>query len=237
MLTTAPHLYIRRPSPTTAEFTVTTCPPLTLPLRLALLLILLFRISTITAALTTIYARFFLSPDSLPSISTSPLSLLIQGEIFPLVTYLLYTLHTSPAGEFLSTTFQPVPSWALLLSSSAAIYVALCAQLHTTESLLVLRGLGIQTSSGGAGSLGRAKTRFIPTEKIRDVLINEAFRGFEVRYYLIVVVEGEEDVVVVFPKLLPRKRIVEAVWRGVRGCLFEGEGTVGGSRGGKDEHV
>lgn len=71
----------------------------------------------------------------------------------------------------------------------------------------------------------RARTRFIPTEKIRDVLINEAFRGFEVRYYLVVVVEGEDDVVVVFPKLLPRKKIVEAVWRGVRGCLFEGEGN------------
>jgi phosphatidylinositol glycan class H protein len=73
------------------------------------------------------------------------------------------------------------------------------------------------------------QTRFIPTEKIRDVLINEAFRGFEVRYYLIVVVEGEEDVVVLFPGLLPRRKIVEAVWRGVRGCLFEGD--EGGRKG------
>ncbi|KAK4115791.1 hypothetical protein N656DRAFT_683194, partial [Canariomyces notabilis] len=111
------------------------------------------------------------------------------------------------------------------------------------ESVLVLRGLGIQTrSSRGsfwAGFFGSDyyyyqsrwwawggwgwghQTRFIPTEKIRDVLINEAFRGFEVRYYLVVLVEGEEDVVVLFPRLLPRRKIVEAVWRGVRGCLFE----------------
>ncbi|KAK4166632.1 phosphatidylinositol N-acetylglucosaminyltransferase [Cladorrhinum sp. PSN259] len=230
MLTTTPHLYIRRPSPTTAEFTVTTCPPLTLPLRLALLIILLLRVSIIIAAITTIYAHFFLDPDSLPA-AAPPLSLLIQGEIFPLITCLLFTLHTSPAGQFLSSYLQSIPSWALLLSSSATTYVALFAQLHTTESLLVLRGLGIQTSSGGGGGssgwgiIGRPKTRFIPTEKIRDVLINEAFRGFEVRYYLIVIVEGEEDVVVVFPRLLPRKKIVEAVWRGVRGCLFEGEGS------------
>jgi phosphatidylinositol N-acetylglucosaminyltransferase subunit H len=257
MLTTTPHLYIRRPSPTTAEFTVTTCPPLTLPLRLALLIILLLRVSIIIAAITTIYARFFLDPNSPPAATNtaaapaSPLSLLIQGEIFPLITCLLFTLHTSPAGQFLSSSLQSIPSWALLLSSSATTYVALFAQLHTTESLLVLRGLGIQTSSGGGGGspgwgiIGRPKTRFIPTEKIRDVLINEAFRGFEVRYYLIVIVEGEEDVVVVFPRLLPRKKIVEAVWRGVRGCLFEGEGSVGGRSNhghhghghGKDGHV
>jgi phosphatidylinositol glycan class H protein len=76
-------------------------------------------------------------------------------------------------------------------------------------------------------------TRFIPTEKIRDVLINEAFRGWEVRYYLVVVVEGEEDVVVLFPGLLPRRKIVEAVWRGMRGCLFEEDGEEGEEDGGK----
>lgn len=38
-----------------------------------------------------------------------------------------------------------------------------------------------------------------------------------------VVVEGEEEVVVVFPRLLPRRDIVERVWRGCRACLFEGK--------------
>ena len=51
--------------------------------------------------------------------------------------------------------------------------------------------------------------------------MNEAFRGFEVRYYLIVVVEGEDEVVVVFPRLLPGRDIVEKVWRGARRCLYE----------------
>ena len=41
------------------------------------------------------------------------------------------------------------------------------------------------------------------------------------RFYLAVVVEGEEDVVVVFPNLLPRRRIIEKVWRGARACLYE----------------
>ncbi|PHH84944.1 hypothetical protein CDD83_1138 [Cordyceps sp. RAO-2017] len=94
--------------------------------------------------------------------------------------------------------------------------------MHARESLLVLRGLGVQTSAEPRWYLAGRATRFIPTEKIRDILVNEAFRAFEVRYYLVVVVEGEPDLVVVFPRLLPPRRIVEAVWRGARECLYEG---------------
>jgi len=95
----------------------------------------------------------------------------------------------------------------------------------------VLRGLGIQTSTSSETYFTSASTRFIPTEKIQDIVVNEAFRGFEVRYYLVVVVKGEEEVVVVFPRLLPRRRIVETVWRGVRGCLYEPEKGDGKERG------
>lgn len=63
----------------------------------------------------------------------------------------------------------------------------------------MLRGLGIQTSSSSSTYLSTATTRFIPTNMIQDIFIHEAFKGFEVRFYLAVVVEGEEEVVVVFP--------------------------------------
>lgn len=69
----------------------------------------------------------------------------------------------------------------------------------TEESLLVLRGLGIQTSSSSSTYLSTSVTRFIPTTAIQDIFIHEAFKGFEVRFYLAIVVEEEEDVVVVFP--------------------------------------
>lgn len=67
------------------------------------------------------------------------------------------------------------------------------------ESLLVLRGLGVQTSSSSPTYLSTATTRFIPTASIQDIFIHEAFKGFEVRFYLAIVVVGEEDTVVVFP--------------------------------------
>ena len=38
-----------------------------------------------------------------------------------------------------------------------------------------------------------------------------------------IVVEGEGEVVVVFPTLLPRRDVLEVVWRGVRGSLWEGD--------------
>ncbi|KAF4301624.1 Phosphatidylinositol N-acetylglucosaminyltransferase subunit gpi15 [Botryosphaeria dothidea] len=89
------------------------------------------------------------------------------------------------------------------------------------ESLLVLRGLGVQTSSSSPTYLSTATTRFIPTASIQDIFIHEAFKGFEVRFYLAIVVVGEEDTVVVFPNLLPERQILEEVWRGTRACLYE----------------
>lgn len=67
------------------------------------------------------------------------------------------------------------------------------------ESLLVLRTLGIQTSTTSSTYLSTSTTRFIPTSQVQDIFIHEAFKGFEVRYYLAAVVEGEAEVVVVFP--------------------------------------
>ncbi|KAF1939495.1 hypothetical protein EJ02DRAFT_256263 [Clathrospora elynae] len=90
-----------------------------------------------------------------------------------------------------------------------------------TESLTLLRGLGVQISTTSSTYLQTPTTRFIPTTSIQDVFINEAFKGFEVRFYLVIVVEGEGDVVVVFPTLLPRRGVLEVVWRGTRACLWE----------------
>jgi phosphatidylinositol N-acetylglucosaminyltransferase subunit H len=143
----------------------------------------------------------------------------------------LARVHFSPAGQLAAAAAAAcaTPWYALLLLAACAggLFVAL-RRLHATESLLVLRGLGVQTRSSGATFLSAGGTRFIPTEKIRDVLLNEAFRGYEVVYYLLIVVDGDDDVVVVFPKLLPGLDIVESVWRGVRGCLYESGGGGGG---------
>ncbi|KAK3946096.1 GPI-c transferase complex [Diplogelasinospora grovesii] len=231
MLTTPPTLYTRRPSPTTAEFTLTTCPPLTLPLRVALSLLFLGRLVLVLGVVMVCYARWTISPFYNSSSTTSTTaSTTTDTDTSDAVLGLLWLLskaHHTYLGHLSTRIAAAIPLWLLGLLSAGALYAAVFLRVHTTESLLVLRGLGIQTATNNSLLFGfGSTTRFIPTEKIRDVLINEAFRGFEVRYYLVVVVDGESDVVVVFPRLLPRKDIVESVWRGVRGCLYDSQGRV-----------
>jgi phosphatidylinositol glycan class H protein len=218
LTTTTPHLHTRRPSPTTVEYTVSTTPPLTLSLRLLLVLTWLVRL---ILGLSTLlfYSKYALSSHFYPPPSyPSPPSFFTND----MVWYTISQVHTSSLVVMFTHLASQTPV-ALLVPASLLIFYVIILRVHTTESLLVLRGLGIQTSTSATTYLGSASTRFIPTVRIQDVFVNEAFRGFEVRYYLVVMVEGEEEVVVVFPKLLPKRAIVEKVWRGARDCLYEPE--------------
>ncbi|TQN74630.1 Phosphatidylinositol N-acetylglucosaminyltransferase subunit gpi15 [Colletotrichum shisoi] len=238
MLTTAPRLHVRRPSPTTAEFTLTTRPPPTLAVRLLSSLLFVLRVLIFLSSILLLQAAWSQSPHTAPFLSPSPSPTKTPtpaDAVFLSTTTFwdaLRFIHASIPGRLAHriVASHAVPLPVLVPGCLLAAYATLL-RTHATESLLVLRGLGIQTSSTSGSYLSAAATRFIPTEKIQDVLVNEAFRGFEVRYYLIVIVEGEEDLVVVFPRLLPRKKIVETVWRGVRGCLWEADGTAGGGGG------
>ncbi|KAI0147746.1 hypothetical protein GGR57DRAFT_505350 [Xylariaceae sp. FL1272] len=229
MLTTPPYLRIRRPSPTAVEFTVSTLPPMTTPLRIGLYTINLVRsilCSGILLVLYALYTNLSQTPTSTSSHPPAPDAPSSIPFISPthLEATLSHLLSTPPGHLATRLATSAIPAQILMPLCLAALYI-LTLRLYTEESLLVLRGLGIQTKSSKTSLLmGQATTRFIPTQKIQDILINEAFWGFGVKYCLIVVVEEEEDVVLVFPKLLPRARVLERVWRGVRECLYEDEG-------------
>ncbi|KAI1266160.1 hypothetical protein F5Y18DRAFT_435108 [Xylariaceae sp. FL1019] len=237
MFKTPPYLRIRRPSPTAVEFTVSTLPTFTTSLRLSLYAVDLTRsilCSWILLVLYAIYTNFSHTQTPTTTISYPPhhspsSSSSSSIPYIPTPTQFSATLSyllTTPPGHLAShLATSALPVQILIPLCLGALYI-LTLRLYTEESLLVLRGLGIQTKSTKKSILtGKATTRFIPTQKIQDILINEAFWGFGVKYCLIVVVEEEEDVVLVFPKLLPRRKVLERVWRGVRECLFEeGEG-------------
>ncbi|OAG11746.1 uncharacterized protein CC84DRAFT_1133758 [Paraphaeosphaeria sporulosa] len=145
----------------------------------------------------------------------------IALRILPAVA-LAWTLGDARAEEILVLVSR-LPWRYLAPASLCAVYLAL-RRGYAEESLLVLRGLGLQTSTASSIYLRTPTTRFIPTTSVQDIFIHEAFKGFEIRFYLAVVVKGEEDVVVVFPRLLPRRGILEEVWRGSRRCLWEDAG-------------
>ncbi|KAF2278999.1 uncharacterized protein EI97DRAFT_354873, partial [Westerdykella ornata] len=117
--------------------------------------------------------------------------------------------------------------WRYFIPCAVFVLYLVLRRGYTEEALLILPSLGLQTLTSSPTYfpfLSAPTTRFIPTPSIQDIFIHEAFRGFEVRFYLAVVVKGEPEVVVVFPKLLPRRAVLERVWRGVRDGLWEGGG-------------
>jgi phosphatidylinositol glycan class H protein len=156
------------------------------------------------------------------------------------LAWLENAILTSPSGQIATLLVANIDKiWRLLLCAGATFLIF--RKGYTEESLLVIRGLGVQTSTSSPSYLWTPSTRFIPTSTIQDIFIHEAFKGFEVRYYLMIVVEKEDDVVVVFPvrmltvqpfevehicllrpqNILPQREILEDVWRGARSCLYE----------------
>ena len=227
-----PYLTISRPSPTTILYTVSTHPPdPSLPQKVLNYTLYLLRLLLLLGTVTILLLRLLdpLAPTASAATKSKQSVLRIH-----LRSLQLDHLHPTP--------------WHYLLLAALVLQTLVLFFLPTpqTEHLLTLRGLGIQLSTATTNSAfplsllptflqssAAASTRFIPTSRIRDIFIHEAFRGFEVRYYLGVVIDGGEmetgengeDIVVVFPGLLPGRAVVEEVWRGARGCLFEEEGS------------
>ncbi|TVY48361.1 hypothetical protein LCER1_G006940, partial [Lachnellula cervina] len=158
MLTTQPHLRTRRPSPTTVEYIVSTSPTPTLPLRLLLLLAFILRLLLGLSVLLLLYSQYLLSTFSAPPKSYA------SPPPIPSTDYVLFLLShitNSSLGLLFTRLAARIPVVVLLPTALALLYM-LTLRVHTTESLLVLRGLGIQTSTSSATYLSSATTRFIP---------------------------------------------------------------------------
>ena len=81
----------------------------------------------------------------------------------------------------------------LLVASAGALYACNSAGGFTQANLLVARELSVQASLTTPTTwIGGRSWRFIPTSLIGDPRIYDGFCEFEIRFYLAVVVEGEE---------------------------------------------
>ena len=190
-------LSIKRPTPTTVLYTVSTRAPtktLTGYLTTWIFILVRFLVGILVATVLLLEYR-----NSTPSLS-------VAGVLARLETAVL----TSPSGHLASFFVANVGRIYRLLICAGATWLVF-RKGYTEESLLVIRGLGVQTSTSSPSYLWTSSTRFIPTSNIQDIFIHEAFKGFEVRFYLSIVVEGEGDVVVVFPVCLLRHTIFNAV--------------------------
>ncbi|KAJ5135259.1 uncharacterized protein N7515_004537 [Penicillium bovifimosum] len=197
-------LKVQRPSPTTVSFTVSNAPqrsssPAKVLFGLQILLRSIVFLCVIALSITRL--RIFLFQEDGRVVRWS-------------------AVWSSPLGSKLCRLVDSYNPLAIVVVSTLVIYCVF-RRGYTEESLLVIRGFGIQTSTLSSTYLSTAATRFIPTTQIQDIVIHEAFKGFEVRFYLAVIVEGEPDALVVFPNMLPKREILEQVWRGSRRCLYD----------------
>lgn len=141
-------------------------------------------------------------------------SLLQDGRVY-LETLFRFTV----VGPFIHFLAARLEWWPLGFASAVLLWLCL-RRPYVEESLLVLQGLGIQTSTSSSYYFVSPTTTFIPSTRIQDIVIHEAFKGLEVKFYLAVIVEDATEVVVVFPNLLPRLDVLQEVWRGARRCLY-----------------
>lgn len=186
-------LSIIRPTPTTVLYTVSTrSPSQTLTARASTYALLLARIIAGTCVAVVLLNEYRIA---LPRTTRDHAGYGITATLDKL-------LSMPPLGPFLAAlTAHNTRIYRLIISSGVVRLIL--RKSYTSESLLVIRGLGVQTSTSSPSYLWASSTRFIPTSSIQDIFIHEAFKGFEVRFYLSIVVEGEEDVVVVFPVRTP----------------------------------
>lgn len=133
--------------------------------------------------------------------------------------YLDMLLQLTVLDSIVYATAKSAEWWMLVVGTLVTFWICL-RRPYKEESLLVLQGMGIQTSTSSPYYFVGPTTTFISTTRIQDLIIHEAFKGFEVKFYLAIIVEGASEVVVVFPSLLPRLDVLQEVWRGARACLY-----------------
>lgn len=103
--------------------------------------------------------------------------------------------------------------FALFLSGSNLIYII-------EDSILIMRDLGVQLSSTGRFYFFGGSNLFLSKGEILDILIQEAFVGVGVKFFLIIMVANDRKFHVVFENLDPRIHVLEKVWKSTRKSLY-----------------
>lgn len=115
------------------------------------------------------------------------------------------------------------------LLTSVVVVALLCLQ-ETSDSIIVMKHLGVQISSKSKWRFlnHRNNKEFIPLSEIIDIVIHEGFHGYgQVIFYMCVLTKAQSQgsaegngIKVVFPNFLPRKDILLQVWRHSRKILY-----------------
>lgn len=141
-----------------------------------------------------------------------------------LISYWLLVMNKQSRQEMLHKIFsKDIADYDILFSIafSALTLTFVLRRAYIEESFLVVSSFGVQVSSTGWWYIFGPVCQFIPRSDVLDILIHEAFLGFEVRYILVVVVKNQNRLQLVFGNILPKRDVLETVLRGSRECFYK----------------
>ncbi|KAJ2702445.1 hypothetical protein FB645_004264 [Coemansia sp. IMI 203386] len=144
-----------------------------------------------------------------------------------------YTVSRDSAGLRLSDMLAiALVSWAghiffrgpLLLAFLPMVVYLIRSSLQVyQESLIVIRNVGIQTEAVTLAGFRSVRSFELP--HIEDIVIHEALQLFEYRYYMAILPrDPKNNIVIMFPHLLPRLGGLLPVYHGSRHLLFRNKG-------------
>lgn len=87
---------------------------------------------------------------------------------------------------------------------------------RVTETVIVINGLGMQIERKGRYRIISNSDRFIPSDAIRAVFINEVFEGSHVVYVIQMVFNQTNEVGLVFKELRPQLPVLQEVWKSIK---------------------
>jgi len=109
-----------------------------------------------------------------------------------------------------------LPIAALVLLLTISIFIK--RNSVKEESLLIIRDTGLQLNKKFYN--GEEKHLFIDKTKISAIVINEGIRSYDVLFYMAVIVEGHDRMVLVFEDLIPKLCILLQIYRGARSIMW-----------------
>jgi len=121
----------------------------------------------------------------------------------------------------LSKLYQLGPLWFGVILSAVPLLLRTAFKLTQVkeERVLVVQDLGIQLST--VYWTGRHADTFIDKDKIKDIIINEGITRCKVIFYMSIMLEGEENMRLVFSHIFLRLPLILKVYRGIRAVIYQ----------------
>ncbi|CAI5747207.1 unnamed protein product [Peronospora destructor] len=138
--------------------------------------------------------------------------------IWWLISALLFSSGVALSSIEWSVSFSSRLIVGLLLAALAASIYQASGSVIVEEAMLVVPALGVRLSQKRRN--GSMTSKFVDSDKICGVAVNEAITFSNVVYSLVLMVEGQSDMVLPFETFRPRVAVLQDIYHETKMLLF-----------------